>query len=37
VTLAGRLALVLDWLDDRVLGHPSYPLCCWIERHYPER
>jgi hypothetical protein len=28
------VARLLDWLDDRILGHPCYRLCEWIEEHY---
>lgn len=31
-----QLARLLDWLDDRVLGHRNHRLCVWIEAHYPE-
>lgn len=35
--MTARLAHLLDWLDNRVLGHPAHWLYCWIYKHYPER
>lgn len=33
MTLKHRIILMLDWIDDRIIGHRFYFICQWIGCH----